>query len=90
MTRRQRQTERPAVTRVQTGVRLERRILQVLKALAELKGLALGDLVEGIALHAFEGKLPFSRETLKQIEALRAVYGLSLRAADAHQLEERR
>jgi hypothetical protein len=80
---------RPAVTRVQTGVRLEKRILQVLKALAELKGLALGDLLEGIVLHAFEGKAPFSRETLKQVEALRSVYRLDLRAADSHRLEER-
>lgn len=80
---------RPAVTRVQTGVRIEKRVLQVLKALAELKGLALGDLLEGIVLHAFEGKAPFSRETLKQVEALRSVYGLELRAADSHRLEER-
>lgn len=77
------------MTRVQTGVRLEKGILQVLKALAELKELTLGDLIEGIVLHAFEGRAPFSQETRKQIEALRSVYGLTLRAQDSHRLRER-
>jgi len=78
-----------AVERVQTGVRLEVRLLKVLKGLAELKGLSLGDLLEGIVLHAFEGKAPFSRETLRQIEQLRNVYGLTLSASDSHRLKER-
>ncbi len=77
------------VERVQTGVRLERRLLKVLKALAELKDMTLGDLLEGIVLHAFEGKAPFSPETLKEIEKLRGIYGLTLKAADSHQLKER-
>lgn len=77
------------VERVQTGVRVEKRLLKVLKALAELKDLSLGDLLEGIVLHAFEGKTPFSPETLREIEILREVYGLSLRAADSHRLTER-
>ena len=78
------------VERVQTGVRMEKRLLKVLKALAELKDLTLGDLLEGIVLHAFEGKAPFSPETLREIEKLRSVYGLTLSAADSHQLKERR
>ncbi len=78
------------VERVQTGVRLEKRLLKVLKAVAELKDMTLGDLVEGIVLHAFEGKAPFSSETLREIEKLRAIYGLTLRASDSHRLEERR
>ena len=49
------------VERVQTGVRMEKRLLKVLKGLAELKDLTLGDLLEGIVLHAFEGKCAFSR-----------------------------
>src|SRR2546421_513931 len=57
-----------AVERVQTGVRLEKRILRVLKAIAELHDMTLGDLLEGIVLHAFEGKAPFGRSTLKRIE----------------------
>jgi len=48
------------VERVQTGVRLEKRMLKVLKAVAEQKDMTLGDLLEGIVLHAFEGKVPFS------------------------------
>ena len=78
------------VERVQTGVRLEKRMLKVLKAVAELKDMSLGDLLEGIVLHAFEGKAPFSPETLREIEQFRTIYGLTLKAADSHQLKERR
>ena len=78
------------VERVQTGVRLEKRMLKVLKAIAEQKDMSLGDLLEGIVLHAFEGKAPFSPQTLKDIEQFRSLYGLALRAQDSHQLRERR
>jgi hypothetical protein len=77
-----------AIERVQTGVRLERRTLKVLKALAEFLDLSLGDLLEGMVLHAFEGKTPFGEKTLQQIELLKQVYGLDLTAADAHRLRE--
>ena len=86
----EKQTSSPVVERIQTGVRMEKRILKVLKALAELKDLTVGDLLEGIVLHAFEGKAPFSRETLREIAQLRAVYGLTLKASDSHELKERR
>lgn len=78
------------VERAQTGVRIEKRLLKVLKAVAELKDMTLGDLLEGIVLHAFEGKAPFSPETLKEIEQFKKIYGLTLKAADSHQLKERR
>ena len=78
------------VTRIQTGVRIEKRLLKVLKALAELKDMSLGDLLEGIVLHAFEGKTAFSPQTLEQITQLRKLYGLTLRAADSHNLKERK
>lgn len=78
------------VERVQTGVRLEKRLLKVLKAIAEQKEMSLGDLLEGIVLHAFEGKAPFSPQTIKDIEQFRSLYGLTLRAQDSHQLRERR
>lgn len=78
------------VERVQTGARLEKRLLKVLKAVAELKDMSLGDLLEGIVLHAFEGKTAFSAETLKQIAEFKNLYGLTLRAADSHQLKERK
>jgi hypothetical protein len=77
------------VERVQTGVRMEKRLLKVLKALAELKDLSLGDLLEGIVLHSFEGKAPFSKESLGQIRELKKIYGMTLRASDSHHLKER-
>jgi hypothetical protein len=76
------------IERIQTGVRLEKRTLKVLKGLAEYLDLSLGDLIEGIVFHAFEGKAPFSQETLEQIERLKAVYGLDLTSDDAHALRE--
>jgi hypothetical protein len=76
------------VNRVQTGVRIEASLLKVLKGLAEYKNLGLGDLLEGICLHVFEGKLPFSQETLQQISRLKQIYALSLTAQDSHQLKE--
>jgi hypothetical protein len=77
------------VERVQTGVKLEKRLLKVLKGIAEYHDLTLGDLLEGIVLHAFEGKAPFGKETRARIAQLRAVYGLDLTAADSHRLVER-
>ena len=79
---------RRTIERVQTGVRLERRLLGVLKALADLHGMTLGDLLEGIVLHAFEGKPPFPAAGLAKIEALKQVFGLDLTAADSHLLSE--
>jgi hypothetical protein len=79
-----------AAERVQTGIRLEKRLLKVLKALAEYRDLTLGDLVEGIVLHSFEGKAPFEKTTLKHIEDLKRIYGLTLSAGDSHRLKEKR
>lgn len=74
------------VERVQTGLRIEKRVLKVLKAVAEIHDLSLGDLVEGIVLHAFEGQCAFGPDTLAKIDDLRRVYGLDLDASSAHQL----
>ncbi len=82
--------EQVEVERVQTGVRLEKRMLKVLKAVAEQKDMTLGDLLEGIVLHAFEGKAPFSQQTLKEIEQFKALYGMTLKATDSHNLKERK
>ena len=76
------------IQRMQTGVRIEKRLLKVLKALAEQLDISLGDLLEGMALHCFEGKAPFSDETLGKIEKLKDVYDLDLTAADSHKLDE--
>jgi hypothetical protein len=77
-----------AVTRTQTGVRMESSLLKVLKGLAEYTNLTMGDLLEGIVLHAFEGKAPFSTETQAVIEQLKSVYGCDLTASDSHNLVE--
>jgi len=77
------------VERVQTGVRMEKRLLKVLKGFAELKDLTLGDLLEGIVLHAFEGKCPFGKQSLAQIVELKKIYGLTLKASDSHKLKEK-
>ena len=79
---------RLVIERVQTGARMEKRTLKVLKALAEYGDMSLGDLLEGIVLHAFEGKCPFGRETLRRIDDLKRVYGLDLDAAASHRLIE--
>ena len=76
------------VERVQTGVRIEKRLLKVLKALAELFEISLGDLLEGIVLHSFEGKSPFDQVTLERIAALKEVYGIEYDATASHHLVE--
>ncbi len=76
------------VERVQTGVRLEKRLLKVLKALADYHDLSLGDLLEGIVLHAFDGKPPFGEHSLRKIADLKRVFGLDLDARASHHLYE--
>lgn len=76
------------VERIQTGVRMEKRILKVLKGLAEYHDITLGDLLEGIVLHAFEGKVPFGKESLKLVADLKTIYKLDLDATASHRLVE--
>ncbi|MBX7249803.1 MAG: hypothetical protein K1X35_12260 [Caulobacteraceae bacterium] len=76
------------IERVQTGVRIEKRMLKVLKALAEHFDMSLGELIECMVLHAFDGERVFGDETLGRIAKLREVYGLDLNRAHAHALRE--
>jgi len=78
------------VERVQTGVRIEKRILKVLKAFAEYHDITLGDLLEGIVLHAFDGKTPFSPAALDRIQQLKKFYELELNSSASHRLKETR
>jgi predicted DNA-binding ribbon-helix-helix protein len=78
-----------SIERVQTGLRIEKRILKVLKAIAEVHDMTLGDLVEGIVLHAFDGRAAFGAESLARIRTLKQVYGLDLDSSAAHRLVER-
>lgn len=79
---------RNAIERVQTGIRIEKRLLKVLKAIAEHRDMSLGDLIEGIALHSFENKPPFSKETIEKIAQIKAVYDLDWTAEDSHKFKE--
>ena len=76
------------VERVQTGVRMEKRILKVLKGFAEYHDMTLGDVLEGIVLHAFDGKTPFSPASLERIRELKKFYGLDLDSGASHRLKE--
>lgn len=76
------------IERVQTGVRMEKRLLKVLKALAEFNDMTLGDLLEGVVLHAFDGKCAFQRESLARIRDLKKFYGLDLDSSASHKLVE--
>ena len=76
------------VERTQTGVRIEKQILKVLKGFAEYRDISLGDLIEGIVLHVFDGKVPFGDESLKKIKELKSVYNLELTWEDSHKLQE--
>jgi hypothetical protein len=80
--------EKILVERVQTGVRLEKRLLKVLKGLAEYHDMTLGDLLEGIVLHAFDGRHPFGDETRRRIADLKRIYKLDLDADASHRLLE--
>ncbi len=80
--------QRLHVERVQIGARMEKRMVKVLKGLAEYLDLSLGDLLEGMVLHAFENKAPFSAETLRRIEQLKEVYGMDYGAGASHRLTE--
>ena len=77
------------IERVQTGVRMEKRLLKVLRAFADYHDLNLGDLLEGIVLHAFDGKCPFGEASLLQIKELKRFYSLDLDSAASHRLVER-
>ena len=80
--------EKLTIERVQTGVRIEKHILKVLKALAEYYDISLGELLEGIVLHAFDGKCPFGEESLQRIADLKRIYGLKLDSTASHRLVE--
>jgi len=76
------------VERVQTGVRMEKRLLKVLKGFAEYHDMTLGDLLEGIVLHAFDGKTPFNAASLERIHELKRFYDFDLDSTASHRLKE--
>jgi hypothetical protein len=80
--------EKHVIERVQTGIRMEKRILKVLRAFADYNDLTLGDLIEGIVLHAFDGKCPFGETSVRRIRELKKFYGLDLDSSASHRLTE--
>ncbi|MFN0096758.1 MAG: hypothetical protein ACKVVT_18525 [Dehalococcoidia bacterium] len=89
--------ESTAVERVQLGVRMERRLVHVLKGLAEFEGLSLGQLLEKIVLHSFEPvpgdegescASPHGKRALEAIAGLKKVYGLDYGAHSARSFAE--
>jgi len=82
------QNSKYIIQRVQTGARVEKRIIKVLKGLSEYLDITLGDLLEGIVLHAFDGKAPFGEETMKRIVDLKKIYSLDLDSSASHRLIE--
>ena len=77
------------IERVQTGVRIEKRMLKVLKALAEYFDISLGDLLEGIVLHSFEGSSPFQEDMLQRIDTLKQVYDMDYDSSASHHFIEK-
>ncbi len=73
------------VERVQLGIRMEKRMVKVLKGLAEFNGITLGQLLEKIVLHSFEplegqegewAASPHGKRSLEVIADLKRIYGL--------------
>ncbi|HEY1954856.1 MAG TPA: hypothetical protein VGH28_04575 [Polyangiaceae bacterium] len=62
--------------RVQTGLRIEPKMLKVLKALAEYLDLTLAELIEMMVLQVFEGEPGLSQGTLRRVEQLKRIYDM--------------
>ena len=77
------------IERVQTGLRIEKRMVKILKALAEYYDMTPGELLEGILLHVFEGKTPFRKKSIQRIKTLKNIYGLELDSSASHLFKEK-
>ncbi|HEY6323441.1 MAG TPA: hypothetical protein VJA16_18015 [Thermoanaerobaculia bacterium] len=75
--------------RVQTGVRIEKRLVKVLKALAEYYDVALGELIEDLVVCILAGRKPFSAAALARAAELMTIYGLDLNSLPAAHAAER-
>ncbi|BAU28499.1 hypothetical protein DFP93_10732 [Aneurinibacillus soli] len=73
------------VERVQTGIRMEKSMVKVLKAMAEYHDISLGVLLERIVLRAFENKPVFNQESLEKIKAIKEVYDMNYGLEISHQ-----
>jgi len=85
----QNQPDDTPIERVQIGARMEKRMVKVLKGLAEYHDMTMGDLLEGIVLHAFASRTPFSEESLQKIAQLKEVYGMDYGVEKSHSMKEK-
>lgn len=85
------------VERVQLGVRMEKRMVKVLKGLAEFNGETLGQLLEKIVLHSFEpvpgdegesAASPHGKRALAAIADLKRIYGMDYDMHGARRFQE--
>jgi hypothetical protein len=85
------------VERVQLGVRMEKKMVKVLKGLAEFEGVTLGHLLEKIVLHSFEPvpgdegescASPHGKKALAAIADLKRVYGMEYDSHSARGFSE--
>ena len=73
------------VERVQLGVKMEKRMVKVLKALAEASDMNLGEMLEDIVLHAFEGVSTFGESTaLEAVRDFKRLYGMNYDVHDGY------
>ncbi|MEZ4818421.1 MAG: hypothetical protein R3A45_00465 [Bdellovibrionota bacterium] len=69
------------IQRIQTGVRVEKTV-KILKAIAEFHDYSLGEMLELILLHAFEGRQIFKKESLQAIKEFKKIYGFDYQVHD--------
>ena len=73
------------IERIQTGIRLEKKLVKVLKGLAEYQDISLGELIELISLHALEREHAFAPDSLPLVKKMKEVYGMNY---DVHAYEK--
>jgi hypothetical protein len=72
-----------AIERVQLGIRMEKRLVKVLKALAEACDMTLTEMLEDIVLHALEGHSTFDTpEVLEMVKDFKRLYGMNYSVHD--------
>ena len=85
------------IERVDVRVRMERKTVRVLEALADYRNMTLGELLEKIVLHSFEavpgqeGEMsasPYSKESLARIEDLKQTYDMDFDTHASRRFQE--
>jgi hypothetical protein len=78
-----------AIERIQLGVRLEKRMVKVLKALAEKGDVTLAELLEDIILHALDGHSTFDHpDDRAMIAQIKQFYGMDYDTHASYRFKE--